>query len=107
MRDEGAMTDSSNQPPARRDRRGRFQKGASGNPSGRPAGILNEATRTAAVLLGGEAGAWTRQALDLGPPPHTPAPPLCRHRCLRPTPCQPAALAVPPPHPRGHPPPAV
>ncbi len=40
----------------RRDRRGRFKKGGSGNPAGRPPGILNAVTRTAALLLGGEAG---------------------------------------------------
>jgi len=40
-------------------------KGASGNPVGRPPGIMNQATRDAAVLLSGEAGTLTRKAIEL------------------------------------------
>jgi hypothetical protein len=48
------MDDVKVQPRARRNRRGRYVKGMSGNPAGRPRGILNRATRIAAQLLGGE-----------------------------------------------------
>ena len=46
------MTDGVDRPSAaRRDRRGRFLRGASGNSAGRPPGGLNAATRTAAALV--------------------------------------------------------
>jgi hypothetical protein len=80
---------------ARRDRRGRFVKGTSGNPAGRPPGILNEATRTAAVLLGGEAGALTRKAIELALAGDIMALRLCIDRIIAPQRELPAAFEMP------------
>jgi len=81
---------------APRDRRGRFLKGASGNPLGRPAGIMNQATRDAAVLLGGEAGALTRKAIELALAGDIAALRLCIDRIIAPQREQPVAFALPP-----------
>jgi len=43
----------------------RFQKGQSGNPSGRPKGALNKTTRAVQALLDGEAESLTRKAVEL------------------------------------------
>ena len=75
--------------------RGRFVRGMSGNPSGRPPGILNEATRTAAVLLGGEAGALTRKAIELALAGDLGALRLCLDRIIAPQREAPAAFALP------------
>jgi hypothetical protein len=53
------------QPQHRRGPRGRFAKGQSGNPAGRPAGILNEATRIMATMLSGEIEQLGRTVIDL------------------------------------------
>ena len=45
--------------------KGRFQKGQSGNPMGRPEGGRNKATLLAQALLSGEAQALARKAVDL------------------------------------------
>jgi hypothetical protein len=48
-----------------RKQRGRpFAKGHSGNPSGRPPGLRNKATRAAEMLLDGEAETITRKAIE-------------------------------------------
>jgi hypothetical protein len=44
---------------------GTFQKGQSGNPSGRPAGSRNKATLALDALLDGEGEAITRKAIEL------------------------------------------
>ena len=44
---------------------GRWQKGQSGNPDGRPIGSRNEATLVAQTLLEGEAEVLTRKAIRL------------------------------------------
>src|SRR5205807_7630466 len=46
-----------------RDRRGRFPKGRSGNPAGRPPGCRDHVNRAARLLLAGEA--LTRKAVEL------------------------------------------
>ena len=43
---------------------GRFQKGKSGNPSGRPAGSRNKTTLAVDALLDGEAETLTRKAIE-------------------------------------------
>ena len=42
-----------------------FQKGKSGNPSGRPKGALNKTTKAVQLLLDGEAENLTRKAVEL------------------------------------------
>jgi hypothetical protein len=81
---------------ARRDRGGRFLKGASGNPAGRPTGIMNQATRDAAVLLSGEAGTLTRKAIELALAGDIAALRLCIDRIIAPQKEQPIAFAMPP-----------
>src|SRR5258708_18155878 len=91
------MADGNDRPyPARRDRSGRFLRGASGNPLGRPAGIMNQATRDAAVLLGGEARALTRKAIELALAGELAALRLCIDRIIAPQREQPVAFAMPP-----------
>jgi hypothetical protein len=45
--------------------RGRFKKGQSGNPDGRPKGARNKATLAMEALLDGEAEAITRKAIEM------------------------------------------
>ncbi len=62
-----------------RDKRGRFEKGCSGNPTGRPKGIPNPATR-AAMLLDAEAEALVRKAIESAPAGDSVAMRLCLDR---------------------------
>ena len=48
-----------------RDRRGRFTRGRSGNPAGRPRGCRDHVNRAARLLLAGEGEALTRKAVEL------------------------------------------
>jgi hypothetical protein len=89
------LNEVAQQPLVRRGRRGRFAKGASGNPAGRPPGIMNQATRTAAVLLSGESGALTRKAIELALAGDIAALRLCIDRIIAPQREQPIAFAMP------------
>ena len=65
--------------------RGRpFEKGTSGNPSGRPRGSRNATTLALEVLLDGQAQALTQKAIDLALTGDIPALRLCLDRILPP-----------------------
>ncbi len=79
-----------------RDARGRFARGRSGNPGGRPPGARNEATRTAELLLDGEAAALTRKAVALALDGDPAALRLCLDRIIAPRRGRPVRLDLPP-----------
>jgi hypothetical protein len=83
-----------------RDGRGRFRRGSSGNPAGRPRGSINQATRAAGLLLDGEAEALTRKAIELALAGDPVALRLCLDRIVGPRRGRPVALvgalALPP-----------
>jgi hypothetical protein len=66
----------------RRDDRGRFPKGQSGNPAGRPVGSRNAATELAQALLDGEADALVRKCVELALDGSPAALKLCLERLL-------------------------
>ena len=59
---------------------GRFEKGRSGNPRGRPLGSRNSATLAAEALLEGEAEKLTRKCIELAMDGDTVALRLCLER---------------------------
>jgi hypothetical protein len=61
---------------------GRFPKGVSGNPTGRPKGTRNRATRLAESLLDGEARALARKAVELALGGDVTALKLCLERLI-------------------------
>lgn len=63
---------------------GRFPKGISGNPQGRPKGVRNKATVAAQALLEGESEALTRRAVELALTGDVVALRLCLDRLLPP-----------------------
>ena len=63
---------------------GRWQKGQSGNPAGRPAGARHKVSLAAEALLDGESEALTRKAIDLALEGDTTALRLCLERILPP-----------------------
>jgi hypothetical protein len=65
---------------------GRFEKGRSGNPSGRRFGSRNKGTLAAATLLSGKAEALTRKAVELVLAGDPTAMRLCIERLLPPCP---------------------
>ncbi len=78
-----------------RDERGRFEKGCSGNPAGRPRGIPNPTTR-AAMLLDAEAEALIRKAIESAHAGDSVAMRLCLDRIIGPRRGRPVELALPP-----------
>jgi hypothetical protein len=93
---EKLMPVDSLQEQAGRDENGRFVKGCSGNPSGRPLGARNKATETAELLLDGEAEALTRMALELALGGNATALRLCLERIIPPRRGRPVQLGLPP-----------
>ncbi len=81
---------------AGRDPKGRFRKGQSGNPKGRPRGLVNGATRTAVLLLDGEAEALTKKAVELALAGDPAALRLCLERIVGARRGRPIAVAMPP-----------
>src|SRR5258708_23702007 len=60
----GDMSDEHETDGAKRDWRGRFVKSVSGNPTGRPRGIVSETTRIATLLLSERAPELVNAAID-------------------------------------------
>jgi Family of unknown function (DUF5681) len=67
-----------------RDRRGRFTRGRSGNPAGRPRGCRDHINRAARLLLAGEGEALTRKAVELALAGDPTALRLCLERVVGP-----------------------
>lgn len=74
---------------------GRFQAGQSGNPSGKPKGARNLATRAVLAMLDGEADALTRTAIDLALGGDTTALRLCLERLAPPAKDKPISVELP------------
>ena len=79
----------------RRDPGGRWLKGASGNPAGRPRGARNEATRLAQALLDEAAPALIRTAIDKALAGDAVALRFCLARLLAPRRHSPVELELP------------
>jgi len=75
---------------------GRFQKGQSGNPAGRPRGARNSATLAAEALLDGEAEALTRKAIEMALSGDAVALKLCLDRVYPPRKNHPVSFPLPP-----------
>lgn len=73
-----------------------FRKGSSGNPSGKPKGARNHATRVVLDLLDGEAEALTRKAVEKALQGDGAALRLCLERLAPPAKDRPISLALPP-----------
>jgi hypothetical protein len=78
-----------------RDSGGRFARGHSGNPAGRPVGCRDRVTRAVQELLDGDAGALTRKAVEMALDGHMSALKLCLDRILAPQRERPVAFAMP------------
>ena len=79
----------------RKQARGRWQAGQSGNPRGKPLGARNHATRAAETLLEGEAEALTRTAIAVALTGDTVALRLCLERILPARKGRPVSLQLP------------
>ena len=74
---------------------GKFGAGQSGNPSGRPKGARNQATRANEALRDGEAEALTRKAIEMALDGDGPALRLCLDRLCPPRKDRPVPFALP------------
>jgi hypothetical protein len=79
-----------------RDGRGRWLKGASGNPRGKPRGTRHRATRAAEDLLEGQAKKLTAKCIELALAGDTTAMKLALERVIPARKDRPVALALPP-----------
>jgi hypothetical protein len=75
---------------------GRFQKGQSGNPRGRPRGARNSATLAAEALLDGEVQALTRKVIQMALDGDPVALRICMERICPARKDRPVAFALPP-----------
>ena len=76
--------------------RGRpFEKGMSGNPTGRPSGSRNATTLALEALLDGQANALTQKAIDLALTGDMAALRLCLDRILPPRKDRPVSFTLP------------
>jgi hypothetical protein len=75
---------------------GRFEKGVSGNPAGRPAGSRNSATLACEALLEGQAEALTQKAVDMALAGDTVALKICIDRIFPARRDRPVTFALPP-----------
>ena len=75
---------------------GRFEKGVSGNPRGRPMGSRNNATLAAEALLAGEAEKLTRKCIDLALDGDPIALRLCMERIYPARKDRPVEFSLPP-----------
>lgn len=91
---ERAVPEAAGQEQGRRSD-GRFRRGVSGNPQGRPPGAGNRASMTAEALLAGEAEALTRKAVELASGGNMVAMRLCMERILPPVRERPVCLDLP------------
>jgi Family of unknown function (DUF5681) len=75
---------------------GRFRKGQSGNPLGRPPGARNKTTLAVDALLDGEANTLTRKAIDMAKKGDVTALRLCLDRIAPVRKDRPVTFALPP-----------
>jgi hypothetical protein len=80
---------------ARRQQNGRFEKGVSGNPRGRPLGSRHRATLAAEALLDGEAEKLTRKCVEMALAGDATAMRLCFDRLIAPRRERPVSFAFP------------
>ena len=73
-----------------------FQKGESGNPAGRPRGIVNRATALAQNLLSERAEGIARKVIELAEEGDMAAIRVCMERLVPPIKHQPIAVELPP-----------
>ena len=73
-----------------------FQKGQSGNPSGRPKGARNAATLACETLLDGQAEALTQKAIQMALDGDAVALRLCLDRIFPPRKDRPVTFTLPP-----------
>src|ERR1035438_4117000 len=82
--------------PDRRTKKGKFRRGTSGNPSGRPPGSRNKATLLVEQMIEGEGERLARKVLELALGGDLSALRLCMERLVPPRRDRPIHLNLPP-----------